>query len=124
MIEIDGSDLARLDVAFTQAERRAQAGVLPVVKKAAQNVKEGMAADAKGHPHFVSLPDSISYDIIPLGLRTVSARIGPDKRKRQGALGNIFYYGTATQPPVGDVTAALRRERPNLEAALAALVAL
>jgi hypothetical protein len=118
MIELDLSNLAKLDLVFAEAERAALAGFYPVVKKAAQNIKTNMAADASGHPRFSHLPASITYDIVPAGLRTLLVQVGPDKRKRQGPLGNIFYFGTAKTAPVGDLTGPLQREVPNLTAAL------
>ena len=122
MIEFDLSELQRLEVAFTKAGRRAEAGLLPVLTKAALNIKQGMAAQAEDHPHFVDLPDAVTYDIAPTGLRSVAARIGPDKRRRQGALGNVFWYGTATLPAQADIMAPLTAEVPNFQDALAALV--
>lgn len=123
MIEFDRSELERLVVQLSNASRTVEDGLLPIVKRAAHNVKTGMAADAQGHPRFRHLPAAMTYDILPVGLRTLAARIGPDKRRKQGALGNIFYFGTATTPPVEDITAALVRETPNVERELAQLAA-
>jgi hypothetical protein len=103
---------------MTGASVTAQTGVLAVVAKGAQNVKEGMAQDATGIGHAPHFPASITYDILPAGLRGVVADIGPDKAKRQGALGNILAFGTSKNAPVWNHGAALEREAPKFEAAL------
>jgi hypothetical protein len=84
-----------------------------VVERSALAVKNGMTQDASGHPHFPSFPQSITYDI-----RGLSAEIGPGKRRRQGALGNILYFGTSKNAPVLNIGAALEREAPGFEKAL------
>lgn len=81
-----------------------------VVERSALAVKNGMARDARGHQHFPSFPNSITYDV-----RGLSAEIGPDKNRRQGALGNILYFGTSKNAPVLNIGAALEREAPNFE---------
>jgi hypothetical protein len=121
VIEFDASDLNRLAVQIGKQEVRAAAGMYAVGKKAAQNVKDGMAADARGIKHAPAFPDSISYSVFPAGLRTIGFEIGPDKDRPQGALGNILYFGTSNNAPVRDIGKALREETPNTEKALQAL---
>ncbi len=71
-------------------------GVSRVTKHAAQNIKTNAAkivrTMALAHvPHY---PRSINYDHqrLPTG---AMAEIGPDKDRRQGALGNFIEYGYA-----------------------------
>lgn len=118
MIRLDASEVSRLAASMTQASVTAQAGVYGVVKKGAQNVKTGMARDAADIGHAPHFPASITYDILPRGLRTIAADIGPDKGKRQGALGNILAFGTSKNAPVWNHAGALEREAPKVEAAL------
>lgn len=118
MIEFDASDLDRLAVEIGRQEVKAAAGLYAVGTKAAVNVKQGMAADASGLAHAPQFPASISYDVAPAGIRSVLWRIGPDKDRPQGALGNILYFGTSKNAPVLDVGKALREETPRIERAL------
>lgn len=118
MIRMDASEVARLTASITHASTTAQTGAYAVIAKGAQNIKEGMARDASGIGHAPHFPSSITYDILPRGLRTIAADIGPDKAKRQGALGNILAFGTSKNAPVWSHAAALDREAPKVEAAL------
>ena len=118
MIEFDASQVDRLAVEIGKAEVKAAAGMFPVMKKAAQNIKDGMAEDARGIGHAPDFPDSITYDIYPAGLRTIGASIGPDKSRRQGALGNLLYFGSSNNGPVRDIGKALREETPRIEKVL------
>ena len=61
-------------------------------------------------------------DRVPLlnarGLGVVSADIGPDKSKPQGALGNILEYGTVNNAPFAHLGPALDREAPGFTKAI------
>lgn len=87
-----------------------------VLAKGAVNIKDGMRADAGGHPKSRYFPTSISYDILDGGM---AAEIGPDKSRVQGALGNILYFGTSKNAPVLDINGPLNKETPRFEDALA-----
>jgi hypothetical protein len=76
-------------------------------------VKNGMAQDASGHPHFPAFPQSITYD-----MRGLSAEIGPDKRRRQGALGNISVLRDVEERARVEHRVRLEREAPGFEKAL------
>ena len=118
MIEFDASQVDKLAVVIGKQEVAAAAGLYAVGTKAAVNVKDGMRADARGIGHAPRFPDSISYDVLPAGLRGVAWEIGPDKDRRQGALGNLLYFGRSDTPGVRDIGKALREETPNIERAL------
>jgi hypothetical protein len=45
-------------------------------------------------PVPVSFPSSVTTDI-----RGLTAEVGPDKNKRQGALGNLLHFGTSKSGP-------------------------
>lgn len=117
--------LRRLAHDLSEAPRKAQRDALAVVEHAAVNVKKGWADNARqssGH-HAPMYPNSISYDI-SLGAALagrVEAEVGPDKTKRQGALGNLLEFGSVNSPPHNDGGRALREEAPKFEAALAAV---
>ena len=96
-----------------------------VIKKGAQNIKDEMRADVKTSRHFSSkkksgLEQSITYDSHYLPGR-VRYEIGPDKYKRGGALGNIYYFGTSRGGGTGDIDKPLRSEEPKTMDALSKL---
>jgi hypothetical protein len=84
----------------------------PVVSKGALNIKNDWRANASGNPHAPFYPASITYDIEDRP-GSVSAEIGPDKDKKQGALGNILEFGTSNNPPHNDGGRALSAEEPR-----------
>lgn len=91
-----------------------------VLKRGVQNMKNEMQADASGSAHFKGMAGSISYDshYLPGRVRYV---VGPDKSRRGGALGNIYYFGTSRGGGTGDLDKPLRSEEPRTMSALAAL---
>ena len=93
-ISIDVSEVHKLVADFGHASAKVLPLVEAVVKKAAQNVKEEMVADARASRHFRGLGSAISYDSA-FGLGSVAYTVGPDKDRRGGALGNIAYFGGA-----------------------------
>ena len=92
-----------------------------VLKKGAQNIKNEMQADVRGSEHFKGMAGSISYDshYLPGRARYV---IGPDKSRRGGSLGNIYYFGTSRGGGSGDIDKPLRSEEPKTMRALADLL--
>lgn len=93
-----------------------------VLKKGAQNIKTEMQADVSASKHFKGMAGSITYDshYLPGKARYV---VGPDKGRRGGALGNIYYFGTSRGGGSGDIEKPLRSEEPRLVSALEALAA-
>jgi len=93
-----------------------------VLKRGAQNVKSEMQADVSRSRHFKGMAGSISYDshYLPGRARYV---VGPDKSRRGGSLGNIYYFGTSRGGGSGDIEKPLRTEEPRLVSALEALAA-
>lgn len=91
-----------------------------VLKKGVHNIKTEMQADASGSKHFKGMAGSITYEshYLPGRARWV---VGPDKSRRGGALGNIYYFGTSRGGGTGDIEKPLRSEEPRTMAALAAL---
>jgi hypothetical protein len=84
-----------------------------VLKKGAQNVKDEMRADVSASKHFKGMAGSITYDsyYLPGRARYV---IGPDKSRKGGSLGNIYYFGTSRGGGSGDIEKPLRSEEPRL----------
>ncbi|MGO2411600.1 hypothetical protein ACTXIU_13425 [Glutamicibacter arilaitensis] len=92
-----------------------------VLKKGAQKIKDDLVADARGSKHFKGMAGSISYDSM-YGIGHAKYEIGPDKGRRGGALGNIYYFGTSRGGGTGDLEGPLAREAPNIERELNKLV--
>jgi hypothetical protein len=99
----------------------AGAAVLPAVRavtaKGALNVKNEWRQHWTGHAHAPLLPLAVTYDtsFAPTGAEAV---IGPDKDKSQGALGNLFEYGSSNNAPIPGGAPALDKEAPRFEQAL------
>lgn len=93
-----------------------------VLKKGVQNIKTEMQADVSGSAHFKGMAGSISYEsfYLPGRARWI---VGPDKGRRGGALGNIYYFGTSRGGGSGDIDKPLRSEEPRTMSALEALAA-
>jgi hypothetical protein len=115
MATVDTHELDALadDLDEIPAEKRPQFS--KVVEKGALNIKNGLRADATGHPTYRYFPTSISYDMTG----EFSAEIGPDKERVQGALGNIIYFGTSKSAPQLNLEGPLSREIPRFEDAIA-----
>ena len=93
-----------------------------VLKKGVQNMKTEMQADAGRSPHFKGMAGPITYDSFYLPGRARYV-VGPDKSRRGGSLGNIYYFGTSRGGGSGDIDKPLRTEEPRTMAALEALAA-
>lgn len=92
-----------------------------VVTKGAVNVKSEMIADVAASKHFKGMAGSITYE--HENTRNVIRRvIGPDKSRRGGALGNIYYFGTSRGGGSGDLDKPLNSEEPRYLSAMHALV--
>lgn len=103
------------------APARLYAAVVPIVSKGALNIKNDWKTSASGLRHAPAYPASISYDLLPApGI--IAAEIGPDKAKRQGALGNLIEFGSSHNPPHLDGARALAAEDPRFIAALDAVI--
>lgn len=115
------SDLDKLAADLGKAPVEALAAVQAVVSKGAVNIKKDWREAWKGMPHAPALPYSIGYDTT-VHVHDITATIGPDKGKTQGALGNLIEFGTATSGPHPAGQQALDREEPRFIAALEAVV--
>lgn len=114
----DTSELDALETAFTGAQISTVPKTAAVVAKGALNIKTEAARFASGIRHAPAYPRSITFD---LGTNGLSAEIGPDKGRRQGALGNILEYGTSKNPPLAHLGPAFDREVPRFVTAIEAV---
>ena len=113
----DVSEVRRLAANIGKVAGSAVKDVDAVLKKGAQNIKDEMAADARGSTHFKGMAGSISYDSM-YSIGTPRYEVGPDKDRRGGALGNIYYFGTSRGGGSGDLDKPMRSEEPRLARAL------
>jgi len=119
----DGSaELHQLATNLGKVAGSALKDVDAVLKKGVQNIKNELQSDAASSEHFKGMAGSITYEshYLPGRARYV---VGPDKARRGGALGNIYYFGTSRGGGTGDIDKPLRSEEPRTMSALDALAA-
>lgn len=119
-VEITTEGLRELVAMLTKAESRSVTEVRAVVERGAVNVKKDWQQRWSGIGHAPALAAAVNYDV-SYGLGSVSAEVGPDKGRRQGALGNIIEFGTSKNAPIPGGLPALEAEQPRFERALADL---
>lgn len=113
-ITFDTSDAKRFAAELELAGERMPATVRPVVQRGALNIKRGAQARVGRGPYTPGYASSISYDSKETAAG-VSAEIGPDKGRAQGALGNLIEYGSEHNAPIPHLGPALEAEAPALE---------
>lgn len=117
----DVSALEALAAAIAQAAAEVDRRAERVVSRGAVNIKSGWRANAAATAgaHARLYPMSIGYDppVVVPGVG-VSVRIGPDKGRPQGALGNLLEFGSVHNAPHNDGGRALLAEQPRFEAAV------
>lgn len=116
-MDVEVTGIGELLASLDRAQSRSVPEVEKVVSKGSLNVKQDAARRASGLKHAPAYPAAIGYDLYH-GLTTVRSKIGPDKQKRQGALGNILELGTVNNPPIPHLGPALDEEAPRYERAL------
>lgn len=113
-MDIDTSEFRALAADLGKASSKVFKEAEATTKKAAQNIKETMRADAKSSGSYKHFSGSITYDRA-MSVGEIGYEIGPDKDMTQGALGNILYFGTSNNAPVLDMEVGLRKEAPEYE---------
>lgn len=119
-LKIDATEARALRQVLVTAANAAPGDARGVVAKGALNIKQDGARRASGLAHAPAYPRSITYDThtTPTG---AWAEIGPDKSRRQGALGNVIEYGSVNNPPHPHMGPAADAERPRFEQAMEAI---
>jgi hypothetical protein len=113
----DTDDLRLLVADLGKAEAAAIAEARKVVEKGAVNIKKDWQRRWSGLAHAPALPAAITYDA-GYGFGKIEAEIGPDKGRRQGALGNLIEFGSVNNAPIPGGVPALQAEAPRFEKAL------
>lgn len=123
MTSIDTSELRALATDLGRASRQVEREADRVLEKGAMNVKNRMVEDAKSsHSGYARIfHGSISYDRATR-VGQLGYEIGPDKNRRQGALGNLLYYGSRNNAPTLDIEAGLTDEEPRLMSEMAKML--
>lgn len=118
-VDIDMSEVRTLAADFSQIPGELARHAIPVVEKAAVNVKKQLIAEMRASKHFKGFA-KISYDLTS-DSGGIVAEIGPTK-DGPGAGANLAYFGTwKGGGTVPDPRGALEAEYPNLEQHLADL---
>lgn len=92
--EIDTSELRKLQGDLGRIPAKAVPQSEAVLKKAAQNLKEGMAAEFEGSPHFKRVGAAVSYERRGFA-KEIAYEIGPEIGRGAGSLGGIAVEGGA-----------------------------
>lgn len=96
---IDGvEELRQLEVDLANAGDKAQEQGYGALRHEAREMRDDWRA-AVGSGPFRGASAALSYDVMPTGLREITAEVGFEK-EGQGNLGNILEHGTSTQGPV------------------------
>lgn len=115
------SGLTELVAQLDKATSRMLPEVSAVLGRAGLNIKKGVQQRWGGSKMAPALPFAVSYDV-SYGLGGVSMEVGPDKGKRQGALGNFREFGSMHNAPTPALAPELDIEAPKTVAALDALL--
>ncbi|MEU4640830.1 hypothetical protein [Micromonospora sp. NPDC023814] len=113
-IDVSASGLNDLVAHLDEVPETGHFYIRKAVQFTANGIKKTAQGFASGIAHAPDYPRAITYDTKDRGVGDgVSAEIGPDKDRRQGALGNILEYGTVNNPPYAHLGPALDRWSPD-----------
>ncbi|MFE0651055.1 hypothetical protein ACFVZH_20940 [Streptomyces sp. NPDC059534] len=117
MTEFNVRELVQLAEVLEESLAEAEPQMVAIVTRGALTVKNAWRSNAiaSSGRHARRYPYSVGYDVTPIP-GGATAEIGPDKGKRQGALGNLLEYGSSKNPPHNDGGRALTAEGPAFEA--------
>jgi hypothetical protein len=108
----DTSGLAELTAHLREVQQRTPGEAKQILKRGAGNIKDDARKRIRGNSYAPAYYRAIGYDVIWHG-ESGYAEIGPDKDRRQGALGNILEYGTVNNAPRPHLGPALAAEEPR-----------
>lgn len=119
-IRFDVTELKQLTAGFERGAAIAPVEARKVVAKGLLNIKTDARRRISGLAHAPAYPSSITYDtrFAPAG---AAGEVGPDKSKRQGALGNLLEFGSRNNPPHPHLGPAADAEEPRFVAAMTAI---
>ena len=113
-ISIDAHEVRELAADFTRVPGELSRHAIPVLSRGALNIKNALNQQAADSLHFKGMAGSVTYDT-EIRRHSITAEIGPDKDRRGGALGDLFFFGGANGGGgTGDIDAPLREEEPKM----------
>lgn len=117
MAKADVSEIQEMARILGRAAGAAPREAKQVVSRGLLNIKKGAKKRVEGLAHAPAYPRSITYDI---GSSATAAwgEVGPDKDRRQGALGNLLEYGSVNNAPIPHIAPEADLEQPRFEKAL------
>jgi len=122
-VDLDLSDLERWHADLQFVGVIAPLAAEAVVAKGSLNIKTEARALAPHGPHTPHYRDSITYDVETSALGEIVGEIGPERGRRQAALGHLIEYGSVNNAPWPHHEPALDHEEPRFYAAAEALAA-
>jgi hypothetical protein len=121
-LTIDDHEVVALSRDLLAAAQAAPEATRKIVAKGALNIKRDAQRRVTGLAHAPAYPRAITYDSHQ-SLTGAWAEIGPDKDRRQGALGNLLEYGSVHNQPTPHMGPAGEAEKPRFEKAMQDLAA-
>lgn len=125
-MNIDDSEFRALIVDLGKVPGKAVAPVDAVVRRAANNLKDEYNDQFAASKHFRGAAGSVTYDSTT-SIGRISYEVGPDRDRRGGQLGSIFFLGGSrggggTGDLDGPVDAEAPRLTENIEKAMRGLL--
>lgn len=117
-VEFDSHELRALTADLDRAAKVAPAETAKVVTKGAVNIKRDAARRVSGMAHAPAYPRSIDFDPVRTTPAAIWTEIGPNKDKRQGALGNLIEFGSVNNAPRPHIAPAGEAEEPKFAKAI------
>lgn len=111
-VVVEGAE--ELAAAWDAAADRADEELRPVVRKGLTNIKNSWRAGWAGFKHAPALPAAVTFDEDEQD-GALGGEVGPDKSRRQGALGNLLEFGSQNNAPHPAGQKALDEEAPRFE---------
>lgn len=111
---VESGDVTDLVQILGRAPAVAVAQARAIVKRGANNIKTDAQRRVGTMRHAPAYPRAISYETHET-VNYAWAEIGPDKNKRQGALGNVIEFGSPHSAPHPHMAPAGDAERPKFE---------
>ena len=115
-MDVDFSELDRLAADLGEIAHGSAKPVEKAIATTARKIRDSWKQESMGLAHAPAFPYSLSYDINRFGgfgASYISAEIGPDKGREQGALGNLIEFGSRNNAPMGLGHGALQRNEED-----------
>lgn len=121
-LSVERRDLDQWMITLGKAVSAGPDEAAKVVAKGALNIKNDARRRIGRPAHAPAYASAITYDTYRW-FTGPAADIGPDKGRRQGALGNVLEFGTVNNAPIPHMIPAAEAESPRFEKAMGDLAA-